>query len=202
MLVQSGKAARKGNTPLTPPPEHDNGDRSAPHSEARLLPFNHRNCCMLMLVEGEEIRDGRGDERGQQKPCDRRTAAHETANVRGRDRIAVADGGHRDERQPHGVPDKKIIRLFEFVAVDNPGLCLRKKAVGMLRIGEEASRDLGIAVKVSVVGGIPPAHREHTGTEKDVRPTGNQGTWRQVKLSRAWGGQDLSLVLTLRLNRM
>lgn len=130
-LVQSGKAARKGNMPLTPPPEHDNGDRSAPHSQARLLPFNDchintqdsphtsfysphnltspiiechmtqnrrprpgimwqahahalktrgllspekackptRNCCMLLLVEGEEVRDGCRDERGQQKPC-------------------------------------------------------------------------------------------------------------------------------------
>lgn len=47
-------------------------------------------------------------------------------------RIAVAYGGHCHERQPHGVPDKKVIRLFEFVAIDDPCLCLWKKTVGML----------------------------------------------------------------------
>ena len=57
-----------------------------------------------------------------------------------------------------------------------------------LRIGEEAGRDLGIAVKVSVVGGIPPAHSEHTGTGKDVGPTGNKGAWRQVKAMARMGG--------------
>jgi hypothetical protein len=46
--------------------------------------------------------------------------------------VAVTDSSHRNECQPHGVPDKEIVGLLEFVVVDNPHLCLRPQAVGVL----------------------------------------------------------------------